>query len=130
MSIPKTDEEWRAVLSPGNLECSDSRVRCPIVENIQIPHCLGDLCMCWVPAATSPWRKRNSSRTADGRLLWKRFKVPSLLMKDQSHGMSKRRDEVYLNAMDLGAFCFQRQGYNTPTDARHCVNSISLKFKK
>lgn len=48
---------------------------------------------------------------------------------DNSHGM--RRVEIVCAKCDghLG-HVFDGEGYGTPTDSRHCVNSRSIKFEK
>jgi peptide-methionine (R)-S-oxide reductase len=130
MSIPKTDDEWRAVLSPEQFRVlrqqgtempySGEYTDAPASDGTYV--CAG----CQLPL----YLARTKFKSHCG---WPAFyeAIPGAIttLKDLSHGMV--REEMRCAKCDghLGHI-FRGEGYNTPTDARHCVNSISLKFTK
>jgi peptide-methionine (R)-S-oxide reductase len=125
----KTEEEWRAVLSkeqfrvlrqkgteaPGTGEYNKN-----FKEGIYI--CAG----CQAPLY-------KSSQKFDSGCGWPAFfdAVPGAIKRneDTSHGM-KRIEIVCSNCDGHLGHVFKGEGFKTPTDERHCVNSVSLKFKE
>lgn len=130
MSIPKTEDEWRAVLSPEQFRVlrqqgteapnSGEYNNTPASDGVYV--CAG----CLLPL----YKAQTKFKSGCG---WPAFyeAIPGAIttLKDSSFGMV--REEMRCATCDghLGHI-FRGEGYNTPTDARHCVNSISLKFQK
>lgn len=125
----KTEPEWRAVLSPEQFRVlrqagteapfSGEYVSNP-ASKTGVYECVGCL---------QPLYKASTKFLA--HCGWPAFyeAIPGsiTIQRDISHGMV--REEMKCSKCDghLG-HVFKGEGYNTPTDERHCVNSICLKL--
>lgn len=127
MSTVKTQSEWRAVLSPQQFAVlRESATERPHTGqynktfNSGVYNCAG---------CHSPLYK--STTKFDSGCGWPAFYegIPGAITTktDVSHGME--RIEITCSSCDghLG-HVFKGEGYKTPTNERHCVNSISLDF--
>ncbi|AOA64629.1 Methionine sulfoxide reductase [Komagataella phaffii CBS 7435] len=56
--------------------------------------------------------------------------LPGAVKRIEDNSLGMRRIEIRCSKCDghLG-HVFEGEGFDTPTDSRHCVNSISLKFQ-
>eukprot|EP01133_Synstelium_polycarpum_P003959 gene3959-4584_t len=116
-----SEQEWRVKLTPEQFKVLREKgtERGGTEEGIYT--CAG----CDTPLYSSK-TKFNSSCG------WPSFfeEIPGALkvFEDRSHGMV--RTEICCNHCGghLG-HVFKGEGFNTPKDERHCVNSISLKFR-
>ncbi|CDR48044.1 CYFA0S45e00122g1_1 [Cyberlindnera fabianii] len=127
--ISKTEAEWRAILSPSQFAILRQKAteRPDTDKNLAgstvgVYTCAG---------CDSPLYK--SSTKFDAHCGWPAFyeAIPGSveLFEDHSHGMTRTEMVCAACGGHLG-HVFRGEGYDTPTDERHCVNSISLKFKK
>ncbi|KAI8319520.1 peptide methionine sulfoxide reductase msrB [Martensiomyces pterosporus] len=127
MSVTKTDNEWRAILSPEQFRVLRQRgTEAPGTGEYDkkfdagVYHC---------GACSAPLYK--STTKFNSGCGWPAFfdAIPGAVARreDSSHGMA--RTEIVCSKCNshLG-HVFKGEGFNTPTDERHCVNSISLKF--
>lgn len=57
--------------------------------------------------------------------------IPGAITTHEDSSLGMKRVEIVCTACGghLG-HVFKGEGYDTPTDERHCVNSVSLKFQK
>ena len=123
-------EEWRTVLSPEQFRVlRQLRTEAPYTgEYVNTPPQEGFYeCV----ACSQPLYKADTKFPL--HCGWPAFyeAIPGALktIKDKSHGMD--RIEIRCSKCDshLG-HVFKGEGYNTPTDERHCVNSICIKLVK
>ncbi|GAA5804644.1 Peptide methionine sulfoxide reductase B5 [Helicostylum pulchrum] len=123
----KTEQEWKVVLTPEQFrvlrEKGTERPGSGEYNKFNkkgVYHCAG----CDAPLYVSDTK-------FDSNCGWPAFfdSIPGALKRnvDVSHGME--RIEICCNTCGghLG-HVFKGEGFSTPTDERHCVNSISLKF--
>ncbi|OWB66385.1 hypothetical protein B5S30_g1726 [[Candida] boidinii] len=126
--VQKTDEEWRAILSPEQFAIlrkkSTERPNTGEYNKFNkegIYNCAG---------CNQPIYK--SSTKFDAHCGWPAFyeaiEGSIVTVTDTSMGMT-RTEMMCSNCGGHLGHIFTGEGFNTPTDARHCVNSISLKFK-
>lgn len=126
--VQKTDEEWRAILSPEQFAIlrnkSTERPNTGEYNKFNkegIYNCAG---------CNQPIYK--SSTKFDAHCGWPAFyeaiEGSIVTVTDKSLGMT-RTEMMCSNCGGHLGHIFTGEGYNTPTDARHCVNSISLKFQ-
>lgn len=128
--MSKSDAEWRAILSPEQFRVLRQQgTEAPYTgEYTDTPsskkgvyECAG----CHQPLYTSQTKFK-------AHCGWPAFfdAIPGAIKtyKDSTLGMV--REEMRCSKCDghLGHI-FRGEGYKTPTDARHCVNSVSLKFQ-
>lgn len=129
--MSKTEDEWRAVLSPEQFRVlrqhgterpnTGEYNNKPPTEN-GVYECAG----CLQPLYKSLTKFLSHCG-------WPAFydAIPGALKiyKDSLFGMV--REEMRCSNCDghLGHI-FRGEGYKTPTDERHCVNSVSIKFKE
>ncbi|CAE6183943.1 unnamed protein product [Arabidopsis arenosa] len=124
-SFQKQDEEWRAVLSPEQfrvlrLKGTDKRGKGEYTKKFEegTYSCAG--------CGTALYK---STTKFDSGCGWPAFfdAIPGAIKQTPEAG--GRRMEITCAVCDghLG-HVFKGEGYSTPTDQRHCVNSVSLKF--
>jgi len=130
MSFPieKPDSEWRAVLSPEQfriLRKKGTEVAGTGEYNHHSKKGVYNCAACENPLYTSGTK-------FDSHCGWPAFyeAIPGSikLNKDTAFGMVRTEMVCAKCGGHLG-HVFYGEGFKTPTDARHCVNSVSLKFQ-
>ncbi|KAK8189995.1 Mss4-like protein, partial [Phyllosticta capitalensis] len=126
--VKKSNEEWRAVLSPEQfrvLRTAGTEAPFSGEYDKHMPsggtyNCAG----CSAPLYTASQKFKSGCG-------WPAFfdTVPGAVVRheDSTFGMV-RTEIVCANCGGHLGHVFKGEGYPTPTDERHCVNSVSLKF--
>ncbi|KAH0545213.1 hypothetical protein FGG08_000667 [Glutinoglossum americanum] len=128
--IQKSDDEWRAVLNKEQFRIlREKGTEAPFTGEYDRHHPSTGIYTC--AACDAPlYRANHKFKSGCG---WPAFfdAVPGAVTRhtDTSFGMS-RTEIVCSNCGGHLGHVFKGEGYNTSTDERHCVNSISLKFAK
>lgn len=127
--VNKTEQEWRAQLSPAEYQVlRESGTEAPFIGEYTDTETEG-VYRCRACDAEL-FRSDHKFHSGCG---WPSFFTPlakdSIIeITDKSHGMV--RTEIRCASCDshLG-HVFAGEGYETPTDLRYCINSISLKLE-
>jgi len=127
-TVVKSDAEWRAELSPQEyavLRQADTER--PFVGEYTDNHRVG-IYRCRA-CNTELFR---STEKFDSHCGWPSFFSPlagSAIVERVDTGMGMRRVEVLCaNCHSHLGHVFEGEGYDTPTDLRYCINSISMRF--
>jgi peptide-methionine (R)-S-oxide reductase len=129
MELPKTEDEWRVRLTPGEYRVlRQAGTEAPWTGEYVDTKTKG-VYRCRACGA----ELFTSDTKFDSHCGWPSFFSPLAedrvrYIEDSSHGM--RRVEVRCANCDshLG-HVFEGEGYPTPTDQRYCINSISLTLE-
>jgi peptide-methionine (R)-S-oxide reductase len=124
--VTKSDEQWRAELSPEEFRVlREAGTEAPFIGEYTDTETNG-IYACRA-CGTELFRSDAKFHSGCG---WPSFFTPLAAetiteIKDMSHGMV--RTEIRCAACDshLG-HVFEGEGYKTPTDLRYCINSISM----
>jgi len=126
-SKQKPDSEWRAILSPEQFRIlrqkGTERAGTGEYENLKdqgVYSCAG--------CGTALYKSDTKFSSGCG---WPAFfdAVPGAVSRHEDKSFGITRTEITCTACGghLGHI-FKGEGFPTPTDERHCVNSVSLKF--
>ncbi len=123
----KSDQEWRKTLTPDQYRV--------LREKATEPAFSGEYDSVFDPGSYScgacGTRLFESDKKFDAHCGWPSFydAIPDtvVLTPDDSHGMSRTEVTCATCGSHLG-HVFEGEGYDTPTDRRYCINSLSLKF--
>ncbi|EJU03826.1 methionine sulfoxide reductase B [Dacryopinax primogenitus] len=127
--MQKDDAEWRAILNKEQFRILRQKgTEMPNTgkynhhSNAGIYTCAG----CGTPLY-------KSTTKFDSGCGWPAFfdAIPGAVVRHEDRSLGMTRTEITCAACGghLG-HVFKGEGYNTPTDERHCVNSVSLDFTK
>ncbi|KAH9981972.1 peptide methionine sulfoxide reductase msrB [Russula compacta] len=126
-SKTKSDEEWRAILSPEQFRVLRLKGTERAGTGTYEHHEAQGVYSC--AACDTPLYK--SSTKFDSGCGWPAFfdAIPGAVSRHVDRSLGMERTEIICTACGghLG-HVFKGEGYKTPTDERHCVNSISLSF--
>ncbi|KIM32907.1 hypothetical protein M408DRAFT_62493 [Serendipita vermifera MAFF 305830] len=125
--VQKSEDEWRAILSPEQFRIlrqkGTERAGTGEYENTK------DDGIYACAACNAPLYK-STTKFSSG-CGWPAFfdGIPGAINQheDRSYGMS-RTEITCANCGGHLGHIFRGEKFNTPTDERHCVNSVSLKF--
>nr|CAG8485408.1 4225_t:CDS:2 [Entrophospora candida]CAG8667789.1 4289_t:CDS:2 [Entrophospora candida] len=129
MSVQKSEEEWRAILSPEQFRIIRQKgTEAPNTGeyNKAFEKGIYNCAACDAPLYVSDTK-------FDSGCGWPAFfdSIPGAINRneDDSHGM-KRVEITCANCGGHLGHVFKGEGWkHTPADERHCVNSVSMKFK-
>ncbi|KAJ1944740.1 Peptide methionine sulfoxide reductase B2, chloroplastic [Kickxella alabastrina] len=123
----KTDDEWRAVLSPEQFRVLRQRGTEPAFVGKYTDTTDPGVYAC---AACHTPLYESATKFSSG-CGWPAFfdAIPGAIerIEDTSHGVVRTEIVCAACKSHLG-HVFKGERFNTPTDERHCVNSISLSF--
>ncbi|KAJ2788455.1 Peptide methionine sulfoxide reductase B2, chloroplastic [Coemansia linderi] len=126
-SVTKTNDEWRAILSPEQFRVLRERGTEAPGTGKYNKHADEGVYNCG--ACEAPLYK--SSTKFDSGCGWPAFfdAIPDAVrqLEDNSGGMARTEIVCSKCSSHLGHI-FRGEGFRTPTNERHCVNSISLTF--
>lgn len=126
----RTDDEWRAVLSPEQFRVlrqkGTERAHTGKYDKHSPSEGVYECAACSAPLY-------KASQKFSSGCGWPAYfdSIPGAVTRhtDRSFGMT-RTEIVCSNCGGHLGHVFKGEGYSTPTDERHCVNSISLKFSE
>lgn len=127
-AVTKSDEEWRAELSPAEYAVlRQAATERPYTGEYTDNHQVG-VYSCRACGA----ELFRSAEKFDSHCGWPSFFSPlagDRIIERSDVSMGMRRVEVLCaNCHSHLGHVFEGEGYGTPTDLRYCINSISLKF--
>jgi peptide-methionine (R)-S-oxide reductase len=126
--VVKTDEQWRAELSPAEYSVlREAATEAPFVGEYTDNHRTG-IYSCRA-CGSELFR---SEGKFDSHCGWPSFFTPLagdkvIEIEDRSFG-AVRTEVVCANCHSHLGHVFAGEGYETPTDLRYCINSISMTF--
>jgi peptide-methionine (R)-S-oxide reductase len=129
-TVAKSDAEWREQLSPDEYAVlRKAGTEAPFVGEYTDNHRIG-IYRCRA-CGTELFR---SDQKFDSHCGWPSFFSPLagdriIEITDQSLGMT-RTEVVCANCHSHLGHVFAGEGYDTPTDLRYCINSISMTFEE
>ncbi|KAI9100353.1 peptide methionine sulfoxide reductase msrB [Phlyctochytrium arcticum] len=128
MSVQKSDEEWRAILSPEQFRVlREKGTEAPGTGQYNKTKVSGTYTCagCNAPLYTSKTK-------FDSGCGWPAFfdAIPGAVTRHTDDSMGMERTEIVCtNCGGHLGHVFKGEKFDTPTDERHCVNSVSLSFK-
>ncbi|KAL1932331.1 hypothetical protein VTP01DRAFT_9387 [Rhizomucor pusillus] len=127
MANTKSESEWRAILTPEQFRILRQKGTEPPGTGEYnkhyekgVYHCAG----CDAPLYVSDTK-------FDSGCGWPAFfdAIPGAVSRHEDNSFGMKRTEITCtNCGGHLGHVFQGEGFKTPTDERHCVNSISLRF--
>ncbi|KAJ3517754.1 hypothetical protein NLJ89_g308 [Agrocybe chaxingu] len=126
-NVKKTEEEWRAVLSPEQFRILRQKGTERAGTGEYDKHSVPGVYSC-AGCGTPLYKSTTKFNSGCG---WPAFfdALPGAVSRHEDKSWGMQRIEITCAACGghLG-HVFKGEGYPTPTDERHCVNSVSLKF--
>ncbi|KAK1925118.1 Mss4-like protein [Papiliotrema laurentii] len=129
--VQKSESEWKAILSPeqfrilrqkGTEYAGSHPYDKKSAQDQGTYHCAG----CDAPLYTSKTKFKSGCG-------WPAFydTIPGAVIRKEDKSMFMNRIEILCaNCGGHLGHVFKGEGFDTPTDERHCVNGISLNFKE
>jgi len=129
-AVTKTDDEWRAQLSPEEYQVlRKAGTERPFVGEYTDNHRVG-IYRCRA-CGTELFR---SEHKFDSHCGWPSFFSPlagdKIIERDDSSLGQRRTEVLCANCHSHLGHVFEGEGYGTPTDLRYCINSISMTFEE
>jgi peptide-methionine (R)-S-oxide reductase len=127
----KSEQEWRAILSPQQFKVlRENGTEAPHTgEYVKVPQNKNATYKC--VGCNNPLYE--ASTQFEAHCGWPAFytAIPGAITTKVDRSFGMEREEMRCAKCDghLGHI-FKGEGYDTPTDARHCVNSICLKLEE
>jgi peptide-methionine (R)-S-oxide reductase len=129
-AVVKTDEEWRAQLSPAEFAVLRKAATEPAFTGEYNDNKKTGVYRCRA-CGTELFR---SEHKFDSHCGWPSFFTPlagdRIIEREDRSMFSVRTEVVCANCHSHLGHVFEGEGYGTPTDLRYCINSISLSFEQ
>ncbi|MBH1938447.1 peptide-methionine (R)-S-oxide reductase MsrB [Streptomyces sp. AV19] len=127
--VEKTDEQWRAELTPAEYEVLRRAGTEPAFRGEYTDTRTAGVYSCRACGA----ELFRSTEKFESHCGWPSFYDPKdstavELLQDTSHGMVRTEARCARCGSHLG-HVFEGEGYPTPTDQRYCINSIALRLE-